>query len=106
MLALIVATAMTACHKDHDHFAMDNQSFVTRASSANMFEIAAGNLALHNSSNIEVKAFGNHMVTDHSKVGTEMAAMAQQKGWTIPTNLQTQDQANLGALSVTFPKIS
>ncbi|MGN6640505.1 MAG: DUF4142 domain-containing protein [Mucilaginibacter sp.] len=78
---------------------MSNQDFVTKASSGNMFEIAAGNLAQQNSSNADVKAFGTHMITDHGQAGTEMAALASKKGWTIPTALLPQDQASLDTLT-------
>jgi putative membrane protein len=78
---------------------MGNQDFVTQASSGNSFEIAAGKLAVSHSSNDSVKMFGNHMITDHGKAGTEMAALASKKGWTVPQTLLPKDQANLDSLS-------
>jgi putative membrane protein len=90
---------ISSCKKDSDHHTMDNQDFVTQASSANMFEIAAGNLAINNSSNVNVKAFGNHMVTDHGQTGAQMATLANQKGWTIPTTLLAKHQNNLSVLA-------
>ncbi|WP_419699500.1 DUF4142 domain-containing protein [Mucilaginibacter sp. NFX135] len=78
---------------------MSNQDFVTQASSSNMFEIAAGNLALHNSTNANVKAFGNHMVTDHGQAATEMATLAAKKGWTVPTAMATKEQNNYNTLA-------
>src|SRR3982751_3213362 len=64
LLTVVLGTALAilSCKKDHnDHYTMSNQDFVNQASSSNMFEIAAGNLALHNSTNANVNAFGNHM---------------------------------------------
>ncbi|SDE96829.1 protein of unknown function [Mucilaginibacter pineti] len=55
-----------------------------------MFEIAAGNLALQNSTNANVKAFGNHMITDHRLTGTEMATLAAKNGWIVPTDMATK----------------
>jgi putative membrane protein len=90
---------ISSCKKDSDHHTMDNQDFVTQASSANMFEIAAGNLAINNSTNANVKAFGNHMVTDHGQTGTQMATLANQKGWTVPTTMLAKHQTNLNTLT-------
>lgn len=78
---------------------MNNQDFVTQASSGNMFEIAAGNLAVNQSTNANVKAFGNHMITDHGQTATEMAALAGKKGWTIPTTMSAKEQNNYDALA-------
>jgi putative membrane protein len=96
-----LASLIVSCDKDKDddNHTMANQDFVTQASSSNMFEVAAGNLALNKSGNMDVKAFGNHMVTDHGKAGTEMAALATKKGWTIPNALLKKEQANLDSLS-------
>lgn len=78
---------------------MNNQDFVTQASSSNMFEIAAGNLALHNTSNTNVKAYGNHMITDHGQAAAEMAALASKKGWTVPTAMAAKEQSNYNTLA-------
>lgn len=96
--AAIIAT-LPSCKKDHDRYAMADQDFVTQASSGNMFEIAAGNLALHNSSNTDIQAYGNHMVTDHGKAATEMANLASSKGLTVPTAMLAKDQTNLNTLA-------
>jgi putative membrane protein len=90
---------ISSCKKDSDNHTMDNQDFVTQASSGNMFEIAAGNLAINNSTNANVKAFGNHMITDHSQTGIQMATLANQKGWTIPANMLAKHQTNLSTLA-------
>lgn len=78
---------------------MTDQDFVTRASSSNMFEIAAGNLTISNSTNSSVTAFGSHMVNDHGQAATEMMGLAHQKGWTIPTDMLEKDKANLSVLA-------
>jgi putative membrane protein len=90
---------ISSCKKDSDHHTMDNQDFVTQASSANMFEIAAGNLAINNSTNANVTAFGNHMIIDHGQTGAQMATLASQKGWTVPTTMLAKHQTNLNTLT-------
>jgi putative membrane protein len=78
---------------------MDNQNFITQASSGNMFEISAGNLALNTSTNTDVKTFASRMVTDHGTTAAEMASLAEKKGWSIPTVMLQKDQQNLDSLS-------
>ncbi|WP_419698787.1 DUF4142 domain-containing protein [Mucilaginibacter sp. NFX135] len=102
LLVIVLGTTlvMPSCKKDHsDHYTMGNQDFVTQASSSNMFEIAAGNLAVQKSANADVKAFGNHMVIDHGQAGTEMATLASQKGWIVPTAMSTKEQNNYNMLA-------
>lgn len=95
-----IALVFASCHKDNENnYLMSNQDFVTQASSSNMFEIAAGNLAVSKGSNSNVKAFGNHMITDHGQTSVEMTNLAQQKGWTIPADMLQKDKNNLNILS-------
>jgi putative membrane protein len=99
---LLFSTVLTvsSCKKDRDNdFQLSNQDFVNRATSSNNFEIAAGNLALTKGVSQEVKAYGQHMVNDHSAVGAEMTALASSKGWSVPTSLMPKEQANLDSLN-------
>jgi len=99
LLVLGSALSLQSCSKDNDDYPMDNQTFVTQASSSNNFEISAGAVALIKGVRAEVKNYGQHMVMDHGAVGTEMTNLAQSKGWTIPTGLQAKEQANLDRLN-------
>lgn len=101
LLVLLGSAVLTvSCHKDQsNNYQMNNQSFVTQASSGNSFEIAAGNLAVSKSLNDSVKMFGNHMINDHGKAATEMKALASKKGWIVPDTLLKKDQNNLDTLS-------
>jgi putative membrane protein len=100
MLIMVGATALTSCTKDDgEMYAMDNQDFVTKASSSNNFEVSAGALAVTKAENADVKHYGEHMVTDHTTAGLEMQNLASSKGWTVPTNLQPKEQQNLDKLA-------
>jgi len=101
LVLLVLGSAITlqSCSKDDDDYQMDNQTFVTQASSSNNFEIAAGAVAQLKGVRAEVKKYGEHMVMDHGAVGTEMMNLAQTKGWTVPTGLQAKEQANLDRLN-------
>lgn len=96
----LVATIMVIGCKDDDHreSRISNQEFVDKASSSNMFEIAAGELALAKSSNADVRAYGEHMVNDHTAAAEEMKNLADRKGWVIPTRLMEKEQNNLNRL--------
>jgi len=100
MMVAFTILSLQACKKDNDdNYAMDNQSFVTQASSSNNFEVLAGAIALQKAQNASVKHYGEHMVTDHTAVGNEMKSLAAAKGWTVPTALQPKEQANLDRLN-------
>lgn len=98
-ICLVLIIVFQACKCDDDpHYTMGNQSFVTNASSSNNFEIAAGNLAKTKGQHVNVIQYGEHMITDHTAVGAEMATLAKSKGWTIPADLLDKDKANLDVL--------
>jgi putative membrane protein len=100
ILMMISATAFTSCKDDDDQeYAMTNQEFVTKASSSNNFEIAAGALAVNKGNNADVKHYGEHMVIDHSAAASEMKRLAEQKGLTVTTNLEPKEQQNLTKLN-------
>lgn len=60
---------------------------------ANMAEIETGKLALSKSQNPDVKTFAQQMIDDHGKALTEVQALAQQKGVTLPTALDPKHKA-------------
>jgi putative membrane protein len=100
-MLFVSAGALMSCKDDDDdnEYVMSNQEFVTRASSSNNFEIAAGGLAVSKAENIDVKHYGEHMVADHTAAGLEMKNLASTKGWTVPDALQPKEQQNLAKLA-------
>lgn len=58
--------------------------FIIQASIGNQQEISAGNLAAQKALKPEVKAFGQHMVADHTKVQTELLQLAKSQGYQVP----------------------
>ena len=70
-------------------------------------EVRLGQLAATKGSNASVKAFGQHMVADHSKADQELKELADKKGIKIDTkdSQSDKDYAKLNALSgVAFDK--
>jgi len=54
--------------------------FIRNATEGGQMEVELGKVAAEKASNADVKAFGEHMVTDHSKANQELAALCQSKG--------------------------
>ena len=59
--------------------------FLTDAASGGMTEVELGKIASTKAQNAEVKKFAEMMVTDHSKAGDELKALAAKKNITLPT---------------------
>jgi putative membrane protein len=72
----------------------DDAKFVTTAAADGMAEVNAANMALQKSTNAGVKKFATMMVTDHTKAGDELAAIAKTKNITLPTT-PTDDQKKM-----------
>jgi putative membrane protein len=84
-----VATAQTNPSAQSDRAASPTASarsdapdakFVVTASAAGMAEVALGKLGAAQGGSSEVKAFGQQMVTDHTKANDELKSIASAKG--------------------------
>lgn len=94
LFSSVLLLGLNACNKDDDNnnYQLGNQDFVTKSSSSNMLEIAAGQLAINQGVEAGVKAFGQHMVNDHGQAATEMSALATKKGWNVPAAMLPEHQ--------------
>lgn len=89
-----------ACkNNDNDVAIIESGAFVNQAASGNMLEIQAGAMAQQRGQSTAVKAYGEHMVTDHTTASNELKAMAQSKGITVPTQLMEAHQQMLSTLT-------
>ncbi len=61
--------------------------FLINAARGGMVDVEMGKLAAQKSKNAEIKKFGQMMADDHSKVNTELKALAGKKNVTLPTDL-------------------
>ena len=66
-----------------------DQMFIKKAAKGGMMEVEMGNLAVQNAKSDDVKSFGKRMVTDHSKAGDELKAIADKKGAKMPSKKPT-----------------
>ena len=62
-----------------------DRNFFMTAAEDGMAEVELGKLAQQTGSSEQVKSFGNQMVTDHTKAGDELKALAGTKGVTLPS---------------------
>jgi len=65
-------------------------SFAKKAAIGGMAEVALGQMASDKATDPDVKAFGQKMVTDHSKANDELKQLATNKGWTLPTEVDAK----------------
>jgi len=83
-----------------DDTALEKDSeFAVEAADASLMEIQLGELAQTNASSDDVKAFAQQLVSDHKTASGELAALAQQKGITLPATLSEKCQKKYNDLS-------
>jgi putative membrane protein len=74
-------------------------TFLQKAAGAGMAEVELGKLAQERGSSDAVKAYGKQMVADHSAANNEVKALASQKGYELPTKLDSKHAAMRDELS-------
>ena len=70
-----------------------DKSFIADASQGDLTEIKLSQLALQKASSSSVKTFAQKMITDHTKLETEMKPFADKAGVTPATELNSEHQA-------------
>jgi putative membrane protein len=81
------------------NLSIPDRQFINDAAIGGMSEVQAGQIAMNRSTNDSVKQFGQQMVTDHKGINSELTQLAQQKGITPPTYLDTDAQATIDKLN-------
>lgn len=76
-----------------------HSNFAKAAAEGDLLEVQLGQLAQQKASSQEVKQFGQRMVTDHSKLNTELTNVASKDNITLPTQLTGKDKAEYDKLS-------
>lgn len=72
--------------------AATDEGFVTNAAIGGMYEVEAGRIAAQRSTNPEIKALGQRMVTDHPKANDELKPVAAAANLMVPTALDQRHQ--------------
>src|SRR5215831_13363122 len=76
-----------------------DHAFAREAAIGGMAEVELGNLAKQKASSADVKAFGDRMVTDHSKANDELKQWAASKSVTLPAEPDAKAKATEDRLS-------
>jgi putative membrane protein len=74
-------------------------AFAMKAAQGGMAEVKLGQLAVEKASSPDVKAFGQKMVDDHTKLNDQMKQVATTENMTLPTDIDAKDQAEYDKLS-------
>ena len=77
----------------------EDVDFVREAALGGMMEVQLGKTAQEKATKPQVKEFGRHMQTDHSKANDELKKIAAKKGIKLPTALE-------GKAKTTFDKLA
>jgi putative membrane protein len=78
---------------------MEDKMFLRKAAEGGIAEVKLGQLAAQKGSSDEVKAFGQKMVEDHSKINTDLAEVADSLGVMLPKSMNKDDQAEYDKLN-------
>jgi putative membrane protein len=73
-------------------------NFWTTAAQGGTAEVELGQIAQTKAANPEVKNFARMMVEDHTKANTELKSLAAKKNITLPTTMNSGNQATLTEL--------
>jgi putative membrane protein len=77
---------------------MKDKIFLRKAAQGGIAEVKLGQLAAQKGSS-DVKAFGQKMVDDHTKLNNDMAPIADSMGVRLPKDLSKEDQAEYDKLN-------
>ena len=75
------------------------KTFVMKAASGGMAEVKMGKLAVEKGTSPAVKQFGQKMIDDHGKANKELQAWAVKKSVTLPTGVNSEQQATYDKLA-------
>ena len=78
---------------------MQDKMFLRKAAEGGIAEVKLGQLAAQKGSSDEVKAFGQKMVEDHTKMNSDMAEVADSLGVMLPKSMNKEDQAEYDKLN-------
>ena len=76
-----------------------DQEFADKAAKGGAMEVELGRMAATKAQNAAVKSFGRRMVTDHTKAGNKLKALAKRKGLSLSTEMDTTQREEVQRLS-------
>ena len=76
-----------------------DKDFMGKAVQGGLAEVQLGGIAVQKAQNEEVKAFGQKMITDHSRANSELRTIITQKGVNIPSTTTVEQAESMNKLS-------
>lgn len=76
-----------------------DEAFAIKAAQGGHAEMKMGKLAAEKGGDADVKAFGQQMVDDHTKVGEKLKSIAEEKGMKLPEDMSPKQQGTYEKLS-------
>lgn len=76
-----------------------DSTFAVTAANDGMTEVQLGKVAAQKAATTRIKNFANMMVTDHSRIGDELASIAKAKNLTLPSAPDADSQKKIDELS-------
>ena len=73
--------------------------FVTEAAQGGMTEVKASQVAIGKTTSPQIKEFAQKMIDDHGKVNDQLKSLAEGKGVTVPTDLDSSHQSSVDELA-------
>jgi putative membrane protein len=73
--------------------AVNDQTFLQKASACGLAEVNLGRLAIQHATNQDVRKFGQNLVRDHAKANQELIGLANKKGWTLASTMDDKHRA-------------
>lgn len=77
----------------------DDRKFAEKAARGGLMEVALGKLAQERATHADVKAFGQRMVTDHTKANEELMALLKRKNISIDASYHNDQQKMIDKLT-------
>jgi putative membrane protein len=74
-------------------------TFAEEAAKSGLLEVQLGDLATKQADSSDVQDFGRRMVEDHGKANEQLKLIAEEKGITLPDNLDQDQQHTIDELS-------
>jgi putative membrane protein len=96
---LALAFTMTLPQTGHAGLLYSDEDFIKTAAMGGMAEVALSKLAIERATDPKVKSFASMMVTDHTKLNSEVKALAAKKNVTLPAELDKKHQEKVDELS-------
>ena len=79
--------------------AISDQQFVNQVASGGVLEIELGRYAAEHATDPQVRAFGDHMASDHTKLSRELGSLAQRQGLGVPDQMTPEQRETFQKLT-------